>query len=44
MILMILVSLPMLNITTWDDRVTAYDKSLNLLDYFAAISSTQFDV
>ena len=43
MILLILVSIPIFNSTTWFDVVSTYDKGIEQLAFFRN-NSTQFDI
>ena len=43
MILLILISIPLLNISTYEDKITSYDKGIEQLEYFASVSTTQYD-
>lgn len=43
MILLILISIPLLNISTYEDKITSYDKAIEQLEFFASVSTTQYD-
>jgi len=43
MILLILISIPVLNVDTWFDHTTIYEKSVKELEFFSKQGSTIFD-
>ena len=43
MVLIILISIPIFNVHTWEDKITSYDRAIYQLEYFASISSEQYD-